>query len=151
MAWNAEFTEFMGGDGPRATPTWHEGRVYALGALGELRCLDATSGSRIWSRNILTENQFSEPPLGNVRLATGRGRESHCAPPAVRASSVAAYHKRTGEPIWKALDDKQAYTSPMLVTLAGRRQILVVSARRAHGPVGGGRFFAMGVPVGHRI
>ena len=47
--------------------------------------------------------------------------------------SVAAYHKLTGESVWKALDDKQAYTSPMLVTLAGQRQILVVSARRAMG------------------
>ena len=47
--------------------------------------------------------------------------------------SVAAYNKLTGEPLWTALDDKQAYTSPILVTLAGRRQILVVSALRAMG------------------
>ena len=49
---------------------------------------------------------------------------------------MVAYHKVTGEPVWKALDDKQAYTSPMLVTLAGRRQILVVSAQRADGADG---------------
>src|SRR6185436_3024688 len=42
-------------------------------------------------------------------------------------------NKTTGAPIWKALDDPQAYTSPMLVTLAGTRQILVVSGRRAVG------------------
>jgi outer membrane protein assembly factor BamB len=47
--------------------------------------------------------------------------------------SVVAYHKDTGEPVWRMLDDKQAYTSPMLVTLAGKRQILVVSAKRAMG------------------
>jgi outer membrane protein assembly factor BamB len=46
---------------------------------------------------------------------------------------VVAYHKLTGEPIWKALDDKQAYVSPQLVTLAGRRQILVVGANRIVG------------------
>jgi outer membrane protein assembly factor BamB len=46
---------------------------------------------------------------------------------------VVAYHKLTGEPIWKALGDKQSYTSPMLVTLAGKRQILVVSAKRVMG------------------
>ena len=39
-AWSAEFRESMGGDGPRATPTWSDGRVYALGATGELRALD---------------------------------------------------------------------------------------------------------------
>ncbi len=31
----AAFSEAMGGDGPRATPTWHDGRVYSLGAEGE--------------------------------------------------------------------------------------------------------------------
>ena len=44
-AWDGEFQESMGGDGPRATPTWADGRVYALGAMGELRCLDAATGS----------------------------------------------------------------------------------------------------------
>src|SRR5262245_6931019 len=44
-AWAAEFREAMGGDGPRATPTWSDGRVYALGATGELRALDDTSRS----------------------------------------------------------------------------------------------------------
>jgi len=33
-AWTARFHESMGGDGPRATPTWADGRVYALGAMG---------------------------------------------------------------------------------------------------------------------
>ena len=37
------------------------------------------------------------------------------------------------------LDDRQAYTSPMLVTLAGERQILVVSAKRAFGLTPEGR------------
>jgi outer membrane protein assembly factor BamB len=47
--------------------------------------------------------------------------------------SVVAYDKKTGAPVWHALDDKAAYTSPMLVTLAGRRQVLVVTAKRAVG------------------
>ncbi|HEX7334740.1 MAG TPA: PQQ-binding-like beta-propeller repeat protein, partial [Pyrinomonadaceae bacterium] len=54
--WNAEYNDSTG-DGPRATPTWDQGRVYALGATGELRCLDANNGSVIWGKNILTENQ----------------------------------------------------------------------------------------------
>src|SRR6185295_10883309 len=45
--YEAHFEESMGGDGPRATPTWHEGRVYSLGALGDLRCLDAAQGKLI--------------------------------------------------------------------------------------------------------
>ena len=56
-AWDAYFTESMGGDGPRATPTWDDGRVYALGVTGEFRCLDAETGRLIWKHNILTDNQ----------------------------------------------------------------------------------------------
>jgi outer membrane protein assembly factor BamB len=47
--------------------------------------------------------------------------------------SVVAYNRTSGDPIWRALDDRQAYVSPMLVTLAGARQILMVSATRAAG------------------
>lgn len=131
-AWNAEFREAMGGDGPRATPTWHEGRLYALGAIGELRCLEATSGKLIWSRNILTDNQSQNLTWG-MSASPLVVDEKLIVLPGGTGKSVVAYHKRTGEYIWKALNDKQAYTSPMLVTLAGQRQILVVSARRAMG------------------
>jgi outer membrane protein assembly factor BamB len=47
--------------------------------------------------------------------------------------SVVAYNRLTGAPVWKALDDEASYTSPMLVTLAGRRQILVVTMSRVVG------------------
>jgi outer membrane protein assembly factor BamB len=50
-----------------------------------------------------------------------------------RGRSVVAYHKVTGEPVWSSLDDPQAYTSPILVHLAGERQIIVVSRLRAMG------------------
>ena len=44
-----------------------------------------------------------------------------------------AYDKLTGEVLWKSLSDAQAYTAPMLVTLAGQRQLLIVSAERMMG------------------
>jgi outer membrane protein assembly factor BamB len=47
--------------------------------------------------------------------------------------SVVAYNKMTGTPVWKSQNDPQAYVSPMLVTLAGRRQIVVVSSSRVMG------------------
>jgi hypothetical protein len=47
--------------------------------------------------------------------------------------SVAAYDRRTGKRLWTALDDKQAYVSPMQVTIGGVPQFLVVSAKRLAG------------------
>jgi outer membrane protein assembly factor BamB len=132
-AWDSEFQEAMGGDGPRATPTWNEGRVYALGAIGELRCLDAATGKRIWSRNILKDNHAENLTWGMSAAPLIVDEKVIVLPGGPSGQSVAAYNKLTGEPVWKALDDKQAYTSPMLVTLAGKRQILVVSAKRIMG------------------
>jgi outer membrane protein assembly factor BamB len=131
--WNAEFRESLGGDGPRATPTYHDGRIYALGALGELQVLDAGTGALIWRRNILSDNNAPNVSWGMSASPLIVDDKVIVLPGGPRGQSVVAYNKTTGAPIWKTLDDPQAYTSPMLVTLAGTRQILVISGRRAIG------------------
>ena len=132
-SWEGEFVEGMGGDGPRATPTYDEGRVYALGALGEFRCLDAATGAVIWRKNILEENGAANLDWGMAAAPLIVDDTVVVLPGAPAGKSVVAYNKRTGQLVWSALDDRQSYTSPMLVTIAGLRQILVVSARRAMG------------------
>src|SRR5690349_10919091 len=59
--WNAEYTDSTG-DGPRATPTWDQGRLYALGATGELRSLDPNSGAVICGKHILSDNKSINLP-----------------------------------------------------------------------------------------
>jgi outer membrane protein assembly factor BamB len=132
-SWPALFEEILGGNGPRATPVWDEGRVYALGAEGELRCLDSATGKLIWNKNILADNGaanlrwgMSASPLvvdGKVIVTPG-GAQGH---------SVVAYDKLTGKRVWASLDDKAAYASPTVATVAGRRQLLLMTARRAVG------------------
>ena len=131
--WPALFSESTGGDGPRATPTWDEGRVYMLGATGELRSIEAASGKVLWSKNILADNRAQNLTWGMAASPLVVGEKLIVLPGGSGGKSVVAYHKLTGKPIWKALDDKQSYASPMLVTLAGERQILLVSAERAMG------------------
>ncbi len=58
------FDETLGGPGPRATPTIHEGRIYSLGALGHLACLDLVTGQKIWSRELLKELGVSNQEWG---------------------------------------------------------------------------------------
>jgi outer membrane protein assembly factor BamB len=131
--WAGEFRESMGGDGPRATPTYHDGRVYALGALGELRSLDAKTGSVIWRRQILEENGAANLEWGMSGSPLIVDDLVVVQPGGPGGRSVVAYKRRTGEPVWRALNDRQAYVSPMLVTLAGVRQLLIVSASRVMG------------------
>jgi outer membrane protein assembly factor BamB len=128
-SWQAFFQESMGGDGPRATPAWADGRVYVLGAEGELRCLDAQNGKTQWRTNILSDSGASNIQWGMsasplvvdnmVIVMPGKG--------------VTAYDAKTGKRVWNALEDKAAYTAPMLATLNGQRQIVAVTGERAVG------------------
>ena len=132
QAWNAEYTDSTG-DGPRATPTWDQGRVYALGATGDLKCLDANTGAVIWGKNILSENGASNLQWAQSASPLVVDDKVIVLPGGGGGKSVVAYNKMTGAPVWKALDDRQAYVSPMLVELGGRRQIVVVSSLRVVG------------------
>ena len=132
-SWQAFFQETMGGDGPRATPTWHKGRLYALGAMGEFRCLDAGTGQVLWRVNILEDNGAENLNWGMAASPLIVDDKVIVLPGGRSGKSVVAYDKLTGKPVWKSLSDKAAYASPMLVTFAGRRQILAVSARRVMG------------------
>jgi outer membrane protein assembly factor BamB len=132
-SWDGEFAETMGGNGPRATPTYHDGRVYALGALGELRCLDASTGAVIWRKNILEDNRAYNLDWGMAASPLIVGETVVVLPGGGGGKSVVAYNRHSGDRVWSALDDRQAYTSPMLVTLNGVSQILVVTATRAVG------------------
>jgi outer membrane protein assembly factor BamB len=131
--WSANFQESMGGDGPRATPTYHEGRVYALGAEGELRVLDAAKGTVVWRRNILTDNQADNLTWGMSAAPLIVDDKVIVLPGGTRGSSVVAYNKATGDVVWRSLNDEAGYTSPMVVTLGGVRQLLIVTASRAVG------------------
>lgn len=131
--YDADFQESMGGPGPRATPTYHEGKIYSMGAEGDLCVLDAATGKLIWHKNILRDNgadnitwAMSASPLivdDTVVVQPGGGG----------GKSIVAYNKNTGARVWSSLSDKASYASPMLATLAGKRQLVTVTAERMLG------------------
>jgi outer membrane protein assembly factor BamB len=133
-AWQARFTQWMGGgEGPRATPAWADGFVFALGARGELRCLEAASGRLVWRTNILQDAGAKNLRWGMAASPLIAGDAVIVLPGGPKGQSVAAYDRRTGKRLWTALDDEQAYVAPMQVTLAGVPQFVVVSAERLVG------------------
>ena len=131
--WPAEFRESMGGDGPRATPTWADGRLFALGATGELRALEDASGKVIWRTNILADSGADNLPWGMSAAPLVVGEAIVVLPGGRSNQSVVAYERATGKRLWSALGDSQAYSSPMLVTLLGVPQIIVISSSRLVG------------------
>jgi outer membrane protein assembly factor BamB len=137
--WTATFRESMGGDGPRATPAWADGRVFALGGTGELRCLDEATGRVFWRTNILEDAGAHNLQWGMAASPLIVDDTVVVLPGGAGGRSVVAYSRRDGKRVWSALDDPQSYSSPMLTEIAGVRQLVVLSAARVVGltPVSG--------------
>ncbi len=123
----ARFSEAMGGDGPRATPTVADGEVYALGATGHLACLDAATGKVKWQTEILDGEpniqwgMSGSPLVYDNLVVVNPGRQSDQA----KDHALVAYDRATGKPAWSAGNTRAGYSSPQLATLAGRRQVLI--------------------------
>lgn len=119
------YLQGMGGPGPRATPTVADGKVYAVGAKGILNCLDAEKGTRLWSVNILQDNQAEEIIHGVCASPLVVDDKVIVCPTGTNGLSLAAYHKETGSRLWHAGKHQASYGSPMVTELAGVRQILL--------------------------
>jgi hypothetical protein len=116
------------GDGPRSTPTVDGNVLYALGAQGELVCLDV-SGKEIWRKNLINDLGgemmsdwgYSESVLidGNMLVCTPGGDKG----------TLAALDKRTGAVLWrsKELTNKAPYSSIMVGDIHGTRQYIQTS------------------------
>ena len=133
FSYPALFDEILGGPGPRATPVYADGLVYSLGANGDLSCLSAKTGKPKWSKNILTDNRTQNIHWAMAGSPLLVDEKVIVTPGGANGNSIVAYNRLTGEPIWKSLSDPSGYTSPILAMLAGRRQIVWISAQRAVG------------------
>jgi outer membrane protein assembly factor BamB len=129
-AWDADFQESLGGPGPRATPTYAEGRIYTLGAEGELRCLRAANGELVWRTNILDDAGAKNARWAMAGAPLVLDDRVIVHPGGRDGKSVAAYDAVSGKLLWQSGDDPAGYASPQLATLAGKQQVLIFSATR---------------------
>ncbi len=151
VVWNhsmqARHKTALGGVGPRSTPTIYEDRVYALGATGLLRCLDA-SGQLVWSDDLRArykvtaedEEQLiffgrAASPLVVDQLVVVPG-----GGPQGQAKNLVAFDRQTGQLVWESVcelptggTDHISYSSPSLTKIAGQRQILIVNESTVSG------------------
>jgi outer membrane protein assembly factor BamB len=130
---DVRFEESMGDDGPRSTPTVVDGKVFSYGATGILNCLDARTGEMIWGKDVLAEVGQKVPtwakscsPLvvdGKVIVTLGKEAEKN----------LAAFDISNGELVWRAGDYSSSYASPVVATLAGKRQIVAIQQKSVDG------------------
>jgi outer membrane protein assembly factor BamB len=136
-AYPALFDEAMGGPGPRSTPTLHAGQVYALGATGELSCLNLGTGAPVWRRSLLTEygldNQIwamtSSPLVADGRLFVNIGTPF--------GGGLLALDPQTGAELWKGVGLLQPGVKPALVA-AAETEVPAPSGSDEHGSAASG-------------
>ncbi|MEM9291108.1 MAG: PQQ-binding-like beta-propeller repeat protein [Acidobacteriota bacterium] len=122
------FWEANAGAGPRATPTLHQGKVFSLGATGQLNALDADDGRVLWSRLAIEDTEgtvpgwgYSSSPLVIADLVI------------VHVSALAAYDVYTGELRWVGPARSSSYSSPHWLPLGGQGQIVQMTYSGATG------------------
>ena len=121
------FDESLSGIGPRATPSYENGRLYTLGATGLLNCLDAATGKKIWQKNIATDANakmaqwgFSSSPFvadGKVFIYAGGPK------------GTLAYRAENGDLLWTADGGTSSYASPQVTVIDGVTQCLMLHDR----------------------
>ncbi len=129
----ARYDNLVAGVGPRATPSIAEGRVFALGATGILNALDLATGRPLWSHRTVEENGGAEAmwgKSGSPLVSSGRVIVSAGG---TDGRGLVAYEAQTGERAWAGGHDGASYSSPQLVTLAGRPQVIVFNDRSVAG------------------
>ncbi len=119
----ARFWESNAGPGPRATPTLSNGRVYTFGATGIVNALDVRNGAVVWSHNAGSDAGMKTPEWAFASSPLVFGDEV-----VVGASGkLVAYDLATGKPRWFGPDGGVSYSSPLLATIDGVPQILLLS------------------------
>lgn len=131
------------GGGPRCTPLIDGDRVYTQTGAGEFRCLSLADGKLIWSVNF--GDKYGATWFGNksgdpAAKETAARRHGHNGSAVVdgdrifvpvgstEGATLVCFDKKTGKEIWKAGTDNTAYSSVMVGTLAGTRQVVHFNA-----------------------
>lgn len=123
----ARFSDGQAGAGPRGTPTFSDGRIFALGATGILNCLDARTGQKLWRREMAADAKaplpmwgFSSSPLvvGGVVIVYAGGPEG---------KGMLAYRESDGEPAWSVETGPVSYSSPQAAEVDGQKQVWILS------------------------
>jgi outer membrane protein assembly factor BamB len=113
------------GIGPRVTPTVQGDKLYSLGTMGDLYCLEAATGKEVWKKNLVRDygtkvplyGYATQPLVDGDRLIVMVGGSNQ---------TVVAFDRHTGQEVWKALSAAEpGYSAPLIHQFGGQRQLIV--------------------------
>jgi outer membrane protein assembly factor BamB len=134
MGYPATFTMNSGaarhGQGPKSTPAYADGRLFAIGMTGTITAFDAADGSIVWQYAgesivpMYTTHAFSPLVDGSLVIFHLGGQDQ---------GALTAFDVASGTVRWRWAGDGPAYGSPVLATIDGTRQIVTLTERRLIG------------------
>jgi outer membrane protein assembly factor BamB len=116
--------------GPRSSPTVAEGKVITLGVGGVLSCLDAATGKVLWRNEAFTEavpdffTSMSPIVVDGMCISHLGGKDK---------GTLLASDLITGNEKWKWTGDGPAYGSPVLMSVGGTKQIVILTDKNIIG------------------
>lgn len=120
--------DVYGGLGPRVTPTIDRGVLYLTTAELSLLALRAEDGGVVWKKPLRSEMGARPPAEGNSAAVLVEGERLYAVVGGASGRSAAAFDRSSGRLLWSALDDRASYSSPAAIGVAGRRQVLFLTA-----------------------
>lgn len=122
-AWDQSFPE------TRSTPTIEDGRIYIMGGLGNVVCIDSGSGEFIWQKDTHKEfeGEYHRWGMTESLLLTDKAVISS---PTGQRTAVVALDKRDGSLLWESESQGgvRSYVSPLLIEHNGSSMILITTS-----------------------
>lgn len=116
----------------RSTPTYSGGRLYTLGRLGLLNCLDARGGKLIWSHDLLKDFGGQRPQWDYAGSPLVDGDKLIICPGG--KTGVAALDKNSGKTVWTGgVAGPPGYATAVKATLLGKPQYVIFSGKVLYG------------------
>lgn len=124
FAYDAKYVDISYDSGPRAAPTIHEGKVFVLGTMAHLHCLDLATGEPIWKKD-LQSLYGSRIPIWGMASAPLVYRDTVIVNVGgIDGACLVAFRLDDGSEVWRSLEDDPGYSSP-IVRRFGKRDVLI--------------------------
>jgi outer membrane protein assembly factor BamB len=117
------------GKGPKATPAVVNGRVFVLGINGHVSAYDAKSGTVIWRKDFAGEFKATSPAFGAAASPIVDGSNVIVHVGGENSGALTAFDVATGKVNWKWDGDGPGYSSPVITTIGGIRQLVTQSQK----------------------
>ena len=112
------------GKGPKSCPVLADGRLFTLSITGVLSAWSATNGDRLWSRDYAERFGKGHPYWGAATSPIVDGNKVIAHLGTDEAGVLVALDVESGEEVWAHGNDGTCYSSPLIVEIAGVRQVV---------------------------